>query len=347
MRDESFPSLRDWYERQIADATSVTGKITGGFAVLSVVYFGFPALWLVKNLWDFVVAFREARSAQLVAHRIGPEMVGNLTMHAEDAGIELGIYGLVILPRCFVFFLVIALVVWGNRRNSPATLLRSGKIRDITSHTHLPLRRLIDDLAVRASVPPEALCVLAQTTGKMGASVLEKKGRVYLLVTAGLMVLGRREPNTARVILAHELGHVVQSDSRLWTYSKMISRFLFVGVLPFELLSIAFLTLFIVASLWLAGPSGDNDVVRVQLWGMTATRLVFLAFSALLTAYSVRSRRRSEFLADAYAVLMVGWDTTEDVLRRSLASLRSGERKDVVRRLARLRALRTRFGDAH
>ena len=148
-----------------------------------------------------------------------------------------------------------------------------------------PLFDILRDLAPRMGITcPIRVWRDARSVG--GApQVIEHAGKAHVLVPIKFVALARRDRRHATALLAHELGHVVQQDSRLWIPSSTFSSAIATVARP--------------ATIFLVGLSFANGSIGL---------FVILQLLALLQMWRIEraiigARRQAEKLADLAAVV--------------------------------------------
>jgi len=135
-------------------------------------------------------------------------------------------------------------------------------------------------------------------------SIVDDRRRLALFVPTGFLVLADSEPRLARAILAHEFGHVLLGDTRLWLFSvsaqRTLMRFRWPVLVPLLL---------------------GSDLIPIFLHSRLGAILVLWTVASAFLLYCVSisfvfwARRRSERLADTIAVHFSGKSSLADAVR--------------------------------
>lgn len=154
-----------------------------------------------------------------------------------------------VVARVFVWIFVAAWVFYGLSRGSGAVLAAAFAIAPIWWYASNQRRRLKKGLLAGraiATLPPQAetevelklnqLCTvmgiersrvkvwLDRTNYSRSASIIEYGQTAHMLLSVGFLSILKSRPQEADAILAHELAHVRQRDSRLWLLAVVFAR---------------------------------------------------------------------------------------------------------------------------
>lgn len=197
---------------------------------------------------------------------------------------------------------------------------------------HVPsLQEALREIATVLKVSLQKVKILlAPCDYSVGASVLTSRGITYIVLPLGFLKLFGGEPAQAKAILAHELAHVAQRDSRLWLLVKAYTQTIRKISIP-----VAWAT-GIIGLLVAIGTETATLQSLVQVFSRPAILWAFM--------YSARTlRHRSERSADLAAAAVVGVDAIQAALERAgnnaedIAADRDpiGDRRNRIKRLAR------------
>jgi hypothetical protein len=159
------------------------------------------------------------------------------------------------------------------------------------------LESVLDRL--QADLPP---CrVLWHDDDSYAVSVLETRGVVTFILSSGFLVLCVRHAHHARVILAHEVGHILMHDSALWLNASNAAAVLMGQGMP-----LTFVAAFTV-----------NEFAHPLLSLAVCFLAIGCYYTAIFTVFALR--RRSERLADTFAVSAYGVELATRALQYVLA----------------------------
>ncbi|BBF94611.1 M48 family metallopeptidase [Blastochloris tepida] len=232
----------------------------------------FPAL-LIGVTWVLCVAFT------LI---MGTEMMG-------DDGLTASVRAGGDLAKAAIPGVLVASAVWfaiAYLIQRPAILALAGAHLDDTSLEARRVRRLLEPLAISRGLPtPHVALIDSDGLNAFAAGWSERDSVVG--VTRGLVAT--LDDAELEAVLAHEMTHVINRDSRL-----LIVSIVFVGVfaLACELA---------MRSLRYAPRSDNRDGNRFLLFLLVATGILWLGRIGALALRFALSRRR-EFMADAGAL---------------------------------------------
>jgi Zn-dependent protease with chaperone function len=150
------------------------------------------------------------------------------------------------------------------------------------------------------------------------ASVVESKKMVCIVIPLGFLKLFHNDSGAAKAILAHELAHVVQDDSKLWRRIDSWWEPYIIGN-AFALLGALILGVANYTGLLSHGTVLGGDLDRAKAALLTFPFLiVFQAFCVFVwLRFSLGMRRKSETLADLGAALNSSPQKLAEVLETS------------------------------
>jgi hypothetical protein len=197
-------------------------------------------------------------------------------------------------------------------------LMREKKLVLPNTSPNSLVRKLIEEVAGRMKIPTERLFVWKVVSQQLFPSIEESKdGSIHLIVPPSFHSYAKNDSQKAAGVIAHELGHVLQSDALLYPLSLVyfrIVRPVFFPLVVFGVLTGAF-------GLWTTGLEAAYSL-HVLFFGLNFLVLVSLAYGFYRVS---RDRKRSDVLADAASVLYSGNDNILEVLKElDDASGRSG-----------------------
>jgi prepilin-type processing-associated H-X9-DG protein len=129
----------------------------------------------------------------------------------------------------------------------------------------------------------------------------EAASKVYMVIPADFLTVLRTHPQAAEAMLAHELGHVVQSDARLWLYASAFSDRMLRLFVPFDFLNLGILLAIATLLVLFTWPPPDNVwfVAAICVLSGVGPLLALLFFWSQIRSF----RRISEELADMAAYI--------------------------------------------
>jgi Zn-dependent protease with chaperone function len=179
------------------------------------------------------------------------------------------------------------------------------------------LDQLQDQMGIQAA---EVSVIVSTRNYGDSPSVIDVEGRPRLVVPLGFFKMLGRAPGAAKAMLAHELAHVVQHDTKLWLLATAYLKGLKLIFLPFTIF--AFLAVSLTSVMWMLGNKEQPEYTRSSLPTsqeglrtrnekadvITQPILAGLQILLLLAfARGVRQmRNRSEQAADLAAVIFLG-----------------------------------------
>jgi hypothetical protein len=180
-------------------------------------------------------------------------------------------------------------------RVSLGRVIGRGEFPRIDEHEVADLSAVLRDVASKMSVTISELSLYWIDSGRISPSVLQHKGSVSLFITSGFVVVMASQPLIGCAILAHEFGHILVGDTRLWLFSvsaqTAFGKYGWRAVVPVILASL------VVPELW---ASRFGLIILVWLVGLS-----FLAYHCSIL-FLFWARCRSEQIADAIAAHFVG-----------------------------------------
>ena len=172
------------------------------------------------------------------------------------------------------------------------------------------LYKCVFDLAKEMQIETDRITIWFDNVYDVTPSCTTRWGRVHLICPLGFINLFTSDFTSARAMLAHELGHVLQRDSSLWRVvgAARYCVAVLISLRAFEIL------IFIFGVLFLAAPShnryGDSWILSVVAYAL----LIAIQVGACkLITYS---RKRSELGADIVAANVVTPLAVIDALKK-------------------------------
>lgn len=163
------------------------------------------------------------------------------------------------------------------------------------------LRKMLDRLTGLLGVEGNSIVVWSNRSMHVAPSIVQARGHPQMLLPMGFLFLLSRDRPAAEVMLAHELGHVVQRDSQLWMDAWVASRLVLRMIVPLEALRV----IVSIASAQLA-------------WGAAVASFVPLGVALSIAAFALASRAKSELAADVAAVGCCGARQVSTTIERYL-----------------------------
>lgn len=215
-------------------------------------------------------------------------------------------------------FLLLVFIVWLEYRYAAHLVLRMVRAHPLPAEEEPALRRAVENLCIGCGLPQPTI-YLVETEATNAFSVGLDPERISLVLTRGL--LARLDTRELEGVIAHELSHIGNRDTRLGTVLAALVATLW---LPAAIVKTLFRGLFRVHPIfWLCGLlwSGTMIAFGVEGWASLIPDVItkkewfwlwLMAFSAYVVAGSpfvaIFLRRwiwrQREFLADADAVLL-------------------------------------------
>lgn len=222
---------------------------------------------------------------------------------AIDAKIRLQIMSAVSLALCAV----LGLLFWGISSSPTSKVLALCGARPADA-PEAECKRLLENLSIGAGIPPPRLYVIESSSPNAFAAGTDPAHSV-VVVTRGLLKL--MDTRELEGVLAHELSHIVNHDTRLNTIVASIALFL---RLPYLLRK----------RQRRQRGSGDWNPFyrRFQMYRLVLSPLylyIFFIAPAMASVIRAAISRNREFLADADAALLTRYP---EGLMRALAKIR-------------------------
>jgi hypothetical protein len=181
---------------------------------------------------------------------------------------------------------------------------KGGAFIAIKEHEVPDLSAVVRNLASKMSVTLGQLSLFWIDSERISPSVLERNGNISLFIPSGFLVLSASQPLAASAILAHEFGHILVGDTRLWLFS--VSAQTTFGRLGWRAVVPVALTTLVLPGLW-----ASRLGLIIILWSIGLS--VMVCHSSILFLFW--ARRKSEQIADAIAAHFVGKRAFEDAVQ--------------------------------
>ena len=194
------------------------------------------------------------------------------------------------------------------------------------------LMGIIEEVAFKMNISVERIFVWKSFSLQPFPSIEEGNDKTFhLLIPPSFHAYARKYPQKAASVIAHEFGHVLQSDTKLYLLCEAYVgtiRTIFLPVLMSGLLVQVYLFWKLNIDLKTAPEMLLSFLPALFLFGIT-----LYDFKSLK-----RARRRSEEMADMAAILFLGNDSLLDVLRemKGRPGLPSSFRKNLDLRIANI-----------
>jgi len=207
-----------------------------------------------------------------------------------------------------VLLAVLALLFWGIASSPTSKVLALTGARP-SGPTEAECKRLLENLSIGAGLPPPRLYVIETSSPNAFAAGTDPRHSVVIVTRGLLQLMDRRE---LEGVLAHELSHIANRDTRLNTIVAAIALFL---RLPYLLRK---------RKRRNASPTDNFNPIyrRFRVYRMALAPLyLYIFFVAPILASLIRAAisRRREYLADADAALLTRYP---EGLMRALAKIR-------------------------
>jgi hypothetical protein len=218
----------------------------------------------------------------------------------------------------------------------------NGSLIQIKSDEALDLHKVVNDLADRASselgldrVPIELW--YSRTNEILPRTYASDLCSADVILPRGFFPLLKREPRSAEVLIAHELGHILQEDSEIWLKIDVVGSVI-------EKLGLPFLTLALALAITNILLSGESSANAVSASSMNTIRMIATYLIAVLGVLrSLKgSRFESEYLADCLASFLVDEASVIEILKK-YAKGYSPAHPSAEQRVKRCRADSPRF----
>ncbi len=164
--------------------------------------------------------------------------------------------------------------------------IKKGYLWEINLHGSFKICQCVCDCISKMNIK-KPIVLLASDHNIISPSICQSNDLIYLVLPLGLVKMSSVKPDIARAMIAHEFGHVLQNDSKLWGIAHAFAlRFRDI----FYIIAIA--------------------IVVIGIIGRSFEPVVIFMF-ALMIATGICNRilelrRKSEELADVAAIVYAG-----------------------------------------
>jgi hypothetical protein len=297
-------SLASFYNTAIAEAGRSVWRIRLRFAITFAVVLILP---LLVQFVFFMILYGEADSMRLLQTVLGGFDVQVFTASVEAAE-ALGIF-LLTAVLSIVFLAVVFGATW-YEIFSFRLAVRKGRLKPLPPALAAPLEREIATLCARTSMDRTRIVPWLVMSRSTAPSVIESQRKIHLIVPLGMAWLATHDPKACGAMIAHEFGHVLQTDTRLWRTAVAGAAVMRRIVLPLQLTTLVVGFVF----MRLARPDGQfgrphtydsTDVFALSVGIVVAATYNLLGIALCWSAYRfvARVRLRSEKLADLAAII--------------------------------------------
>ncbi len=108
------------------------------------------------------------------------------------------------------------------------------------------IKQLISDMASKMGIGVNSLSIYINRRAYSGGpSIVEQKNRVILVVPLGFLKILNSKPELAQAMLEHEISHVNQKDSQLWSLATVFWNVMTKVMLPIMVIFFALYILFV------------------------------------------------------------------------------------------------------
>jgi hypothetical protein len=221
---------------------------------------------------------------------------------------------LLLIFSVILSFTTIAYLTYGlciSKINSFPVLRKAGVISPFKSIEKTPIYAQLTELCIIMNIDFSQLRIWKVISQQAYPSVEEDdSGIVHLVLPPNFFLLAQQEPSKSKAILAHELGHVLQADSKLFliteTYLSIINKIF----IPLIVVGIAFRFYLILFS------NMSNELAGNE-WFYLGFLFDVVVISFLVDGFNkiTQARKQSEFLADTAALLYTGNKSIVDILK--------------------------------
>lgn len=265
---------------------------------------------------------------------------------SQEAATALGIFVLttgtsiillaIVLGASWYEILSFQIAVWRKRvrRLSPAALsLLNGEISTLCGEMGIEASRLVLWMTADRAMTP---------------SVIESRGRIHLIMPLGFIWFATRDPEACGAMIAHEFGHVLQSDTRLWRTAIAGAAVVRRIVVPLSLTALVLGMFFFRLDVPPGRGFNNFDTFAAACLGLvvgSAYNMAGLSLCWWTYLYINRVRLRSETMADMAAIIYAGSSAlsrsldilqpTAEALDEFPVHLQRNERLEWIRRFAK------------
>jgi hypothetical protein len=228
---------------------------------------------------------------------------------------KMWIFAFIISLIYFSWAWLIYLLAW-EKINSFEMMKNKGKIFEIGEGKARELKEMIIELAIKMNVDFRDILFWSTINKETFPSVeVDKFGKINLLLPLNFIHFFEQNKPEAKAILAHELGHVLQHDTKIYletdSYFEVIRMILF----PLGIFNLLIHLYLLFASGNYAKIAGSDPLIIITciifIWDITLIVYLYNGFKILREA-----RRDSERLADTAAVLYADGSSLISVLER-------------------------------
>lgn len=182
------------------------------------------------------------------------------------------------------------------------------------------LYRCVYDLANDMHIATDRIRLWFDNSREIAPSCTTRWGKVHIICPSGFINLFTSDHASAKAMLAHELGHVLQKDSSLWRVVGA-ARYCVVFLIGLRVLEIA---IFILGMLFFTTSNsrnqyGDPWILSVILYA------IYIAIQVGACKFITYSKKRSELGADVLASNIVTPSVVIDALKKYLSNRVSKE----------------------
>ena len=201
------------------------------------------------------------------------------------------------LTSQLILLFAVLVFIWNktiDRVNEFGRNIQSGKMKIIESDLIKPIHEIVLELKSKMNIEANIHYVHGNSNTNL-PSIEEYKNEIYLVFPTNFFTLVQKDKEAAECLIAHELGHIIQRDTRLWllldSFGTHVQKYLVPAVLILALPKI--LGIVSIAFEANINPLNSNTI-------MYLLNIVVIVF--FLSGIR-QARRRSEYLADFASVL--------------------------------------------
>jgi len=206
------------------------------------------------------------------------------------------------------------------------------------------LYRCVYDLANDMHIATDRITLWFDNSKELAPSCTTRWGKVHIICPSGFINLFTSDHASAKAMLAHELGHVLQRDSSLWRVVAA-ARYCVVFSVGLRVLEIAFFILGILFFTTSRPPNkyGDPWILSVVTYG------IYIAIQLGACKFITYSKKMSELGADILASNVVTPFVVIDAVRKYVSDRASKElffrsHPTVAERVNNIQTFCTRYG---
>ena len=279
--------------------------VRAGFAGMVLLLILLP---LALALVAFFFENREAESASNIGLLFGgAEDMFRANQLKAQADIALILFVLALFSAILITAIV-GLVAWTETLDFRLAVLR-GRLKPLDP-VPPSIEALLEALCTAMGIDRQRVIPRLASSRNCTPGVIQSRQRIHLLLPLGFLLLSDSDPECAKAMLAHEFGHVVQADTRLWRTAEAFTGAFRRIILPFLLFELAVTLL--VSPFQLGNRPELNLPSLAQHAATLAMAASYMLLNLLISwttcCFVLKARRNSEKLADMAGLIYGGED---------------------------------------